>query len=64
MPGKERDLAVFRGKVGVFEDLCLSVVGKIHLYEFNRVHKTTTNTAPATIPKMNSTSERAGYSFL
>ena len=64
MPGKEGDFAVLCGKIGVFEDLCLSVVGKAHLSEFYRLHKTTANTAPATMPRINSTSERAGYSFL
>ena len=51
MPGKERHFTIFCGKVGVFEYLRFSVVGKIHLFKFDRVHKTITNTAPAIRPR-------------
>ena len=62
--GEEGHLAVRGGKVEVFEYFRLSVVRKADLFEFDCVHKTTTNTAPATMPQRKMTSERASDSFL
>ena len=40
------------------------VIGKVYVFKFYRVHNTTVQTAPAAIPKINSTSDIHTVSFL
>ena len=64
MPGNKIHFAVRKREIYVSENLRFSVVGKINVFKFYRVHNTTVQTAPAAIPKINSTSDMHTVSFL